>query len=214
MTVDRRRFTRTMSAVAAALVASQVDWLPSVALPSLSAQAVALKDIVPKGWLIGAAINQNQSDQRDTVAVDLVTRQFNTISPENLLKFQSLHPEADRFTFDAADRYVAFGLDRGMAVIGHNLVWHSQTPRWVWDGANGELADRATMLARMRQHITTVVGRYAGKIRGWDVVNEALNDDGTLRDSPWRRGIGDDYVARAFEFAHSILATCRITSRS
>jgi GH35 family endo-1,4-beta-xylanase len=89
-----------------------------------------------------------------------------------------------------------------MAVIGHNLVWHSQTPRWVWDGPDGALADRATMLARMRTHIMTVVGRYAGSIRGWDVVNEALNEDGTLRDSPWRRGIGDDYIARAFEFAH------------
>lgn len=162
----------------------------------------ALRDLVPKGWLIGAALNQNQSDGRDTAAVDLVTRQFNTISPENLLKFQSLHPEPDRFTFDAADRYVAFGLDRGMAVIGHNLVWHSQTPRWAWDGPNDGLADRATMLARMRTHIATVVGRYKGRIRGWDVVNEALNEDGTLRDSPWRRGIGDDYIARAFELAH------------
>ena len=162
----------------------------------------ALKDLVPKGWLIGAAINQNQSDGRDTVAVDLVTRQFNTISPENLLKFQSLHPEPDRFTFDAADRYVAFGRERGMAVIGHNLVWHSQTPRWVWDAPDGTLADRATMLARLQTHITTVVGRYKGRIRGWDVVNEALNEDGTLRDSPWRRGIGDDYIARAFQFAH------------
>jgi endo-1,4-beta-xylanase len=150
---------------------------------------------VPAGWLIGAAINQNQSDGRDTVAVDLVTRQFNTISPENLLKFQSLHPEPDRYTFEAADRYVAFGRERGMAVIGHNLVWHSQTPAWVWAGAGDGLADRETMLARMRAH-------YKGKIRGWDVVNEALNEDGTLRDSPWRRGIGDDYIAQAFTFAH------------
>ena len=130
-----------------------------------------------------------------------ITRQFNTISPENLLKFQSLHPEPDRYTFDAADRYVAFGRDRGMAVIGHNLVWHSQTPRWVWDAPDGTLADRATMLARLQTHIATVVGRYKGRIRGWDVVNEALNEDGTLRDSPWRRGIGDDYIARAFQFA-------------
>src|SRR4029450_11093622 len=114
---------------------------------------------------------------RDTVAVDLVTRQFNTISPENVLKFQSLHPELDRFTFDAADRYVAFGRDRRMAVIGHNLVWHSQTPRWGWDDADGALADRAPRVGRMRAHVTAVVSRYAGRIRGWDVVNEALNDD-------------------------------------
>jgi endo-1,4-beta-xylanase len=165
-------------------------------------QTVALKDLVPKGWLIGVAINQNQSDGRDTAAVDLVTKQFNSITPENLLKFQSVHPQADRFTFDAQDRYVAFGVDRGMVVIGHNLVWHSQTPAWVWAGPDGGLADRATMLERMHTHINTVVGRYKGKIRGWDVVNEALNEDGTLRDSSWRRGIGDDYIAKAFEFAH------------
>src|SRR6478672_7376646 len=202
MTTSRRVFIRACSIAPAALLARRGGWLRFAFEPEVAAQAVALKDLVPRGWLIGAAINQNQSDGRDTVAVDLVTRQFNTISPENLLKIQSLHPEPERFTFEAADRYVAFGRDRGMAVIGHNLVWHSQTPRWVWDGPDGALADRATMLARMRTHISTVVGRYKGKIRGWDVVNEALSEDGTLRDSPWRRGIGDDYVARAFEFAH------------
>ena len=200
--VSRRAFAGAVAAAAAATWAGRVRGIPFGLVPSVVAQGAALRDLVPKGWLIGAAINQNQSDGRDTAAVDLITRQFNTISPENLLKFQSLHPEPDRFTFDAADRYVAFGLDRGMAVIGHNLVWHSQTPRWVWDGPHDGLADRATMLARMRTHIATVVGRYKGRIRGWDVVNEALNEDGTLRDSPWRRGIGDDYIARAFELAH------------
>jgi endo-1,4-beta-xylanase len=200
--VSRRRFVRVAVASAAAAVAMRDPWLRIDPVAVLEAQGVALKDVVPKGWLIGAAINQNQSDGRDTVAVDLVTRQFNTISPENLLKFQSLHPEPDRYTFEAPDRYVAFGRTRGMAVIGHNLVWHSQTPRWVWDGPDGGLTDRATMLARLRAHITTVVGRYKGQIRGWDVVNEALNEDGTLRDSPWRRGIGDDYIAQAFAFAH------------
>lgn len=199
--MSRRAFASAVAAAAAAAVATRGQ---AFAWPSavLAAQAVALKDLVPADWLIGAAINQNQSDGRDTVAVDLITRQFNTISPENVLKFQPLHPDPDRYTFEAADRYVAFGRDRGMAVIGHNLVWHSQTSRWVWDGPDGALADRATMLARMQSHIATVVGRYKGRIRGWDVVNEALNDNGTLRDSPWRRGIGDDYIARAFEFAH------------
>ena len=200
--MSRRAFASALAAPAAAAMAMRVRPFRSLFVPGLSAQAVALKDLVPTGWLIGAALNQNQSDGRDTVAGDLVTRQFNTISPENLLKFQSLHPEPDRYAFDAADRYVAFGRDRGMPVIGHNLVWHSHTPRWVWDAPDGTLADRATMLARLQTHIATVVGRYKGKIRGWDVVNEALNEDGTLRDSPWRRGIGDDYIARAFQFAH------------
>jgi endo-1,4-beta-xylanase len=187
--IDRRTFARALIAPLAVM--------PAVA----AAQAIALKQLVPQGWLIGAAINQNQSDGRDAVAVALVTTHFNAISPENLLKFQSVQPQPGAFSFDAQDRYVAFGRDRGMAVIGHTLVWHSQTPAWVWAGPDGSLADRATMLERMRTHITTLVGRYKGRIRGWDVVNEALNDDGTLRDSPWRRGIGDDYIAQAFAFA-------------
>ena len=197
MTASRRRFVRLLSGAAVGAAAAPGYW------STIDGQGRVLKELVPPGWVIGAAINQNQSDGRDAVAVDLITRQFSTISPENLLKFQSLHPEPERFTFEAADRYVAFGRERGMAVIGHNLVWHSQTPRWVWDGPDGALADRATMLARLRTHISTVVGRYKGKIRGWDVVNEALNEDGTMRDSPWRRGIGDDYIAQAFEFAHA-----------
>ena len=199
--IDRRTVTRALTAAAGALALCD-PWAPFPGATTVAAQETrALKDLVPRGWLIGVAINQNQSDERDTAAVDLIARQFNAISPENLLKFESVHRQPDGFTFEAQDRYVAFGRQRGMAVIGHTLVWHSQTPAWVWAGSDGGLADRATMLERMRVHIATVVGRYKGHIRGWDVVNEALNDDGTLRDSPWRRGIGDDYIAKAFEFA-------------
>jgi endo-1,4-beta-xylanase len=89
-----------------------------------------------------------------------------------------------------------------MQVVGHNLVWHSQTGAWVFQGADGKPADRDTLLARMHDHIRTVVGRYRGKIHGWDVVNEAIDEDGSMRKSPWQAGIGDDYVAKAFEFAH------------
>jgi endo-1,4-beta-xylanase len=106
---SRRAFASALAAPAVAAMAWRVRPLRRVFVPRVAAQGIALKDLVPTGWLIGAAVNQNQSDERDTVAVDLVTRQFNTISPENLLKFQSLHPEPDRYTFEAADRYVAFG---------------------------------------------------------------------------------------------------------
>src|SRR4029079_18565766 len=85
---------------------------------------------------------------------------------------------------------------------GHNLVWHQQTSAWVFQGTDGKPADRETLLARMRDHIHTVVGRYKGRIHGWDVVNEAIDEDGSLRKAPWHDGIGDDYVAKAFEFAH------------
>jgi endo-1,4-beta-xylanase len=183
---------RTGLAVTAAVLA---------AAPTIARQDAALKDLMPRGIAIGVAINQRQSDGADAAAVEIITRQFNQITPENLLKFQSVHPAADRYTFDAQDRYVQFGVDRKMQVIGHTLVWHSQTGAWVFQGADGKPADRDTLLARMRDHIHTVVGRYKGKIHGWDVVNEAIEEDGSLRKTPWRDGIGDDYVAKAFEFA-------------
>ncbi|MEN3338456.1 MAG: endo,4-beta-xylanase [Acidobacteriota bacterium] len=170
--------------------------------PAAARQDVALKDLMPKGMVVGVAINQRQFEGADTVAVDIITQQFNQISPENALKFQPTHPAADRYTFVAADRYVQFGVDRHMQVVGHNLVWHSQTGAWVFQSADGKPADRSTLLARMHDHIRTVVGRYKGRIHGWDVVNEAIDEDGSLRKSPWQIGIGDDYVAKAFEFAH------------
>ena len=88
-----------------------------------------------------------------------------------------------------------------MLIVGHTLVWHQQTPAWVFAGASGNKADRATVLARMRAHITAVVGRYRGRIHAWDVVNEALEEDGTLRRTPWLEAVGEDYIAKAFEFA-------------
>jgi len=164
-------------------------------------QDAALKDLMPTGMVIGVAVNQRQFEGTDAGAVAIIAKQFNQISPENVLKFQPTQPAADRYTFDAADHYVQFGLDHHMQVVGHNLVWHSQTGAWVFQ-ADGKPADRDTLLARMREHIQTVVGRYKGKIHGWDVVNEAIDEDGSLRKSPWQVGIGDDYVAKAFEFAH------------
>jgi endo-1,4-beta-xylanase len=162
----------------------------------------ALKDLAPHGLLVGAALNQGQSDGKDPIATAIVTRQFDTISPENILKWQPVQPEPDRYVFEPADRYVAFGQEHGMAVIGHNLIWHQQTPAWIFRGQNGARADRDTVLSRMREHILAVVGRYRGRIHGWDVVNEALEDDGTLRKTPWLETVGDDYVAKAFEYAH------------
>jgi endo-1,4-beta-xylanase len=153
-------------------------------------------------FLIGAALNAAQIDDADARAAPLIARQFNAVSPENVLKWAYVEPRPGQFDFARADRYVALGERYGMAVIGHTLVWHNQTPRWVFEDAEGNPASRDTLLARMRAHIAAVVGRYKGRVRGWDVVNEALNDDGSLRQSPWLRIIGGDYIAKAFEFAH------------
>jgi endo-1,4-beta-xylanase len=161
----------------------------------------SLKELVPAGMLIGAALNQAQSDGQDDTALRIVTRHFNTVTAENLLKWENVHPEPDRYEFGPADRYVAFGHDRGLKVIGHTLLWHQQTPAWVFEGKDGALPDRETLLNRLRTHIEAVAGRYRGRIHGWDVVNEALEEDGTLRKSPWLQAIGEDYIEKAFELA-------------
>jgi endo-1,4-beta-xylanase len=97
---------------------------------------------------------------------------------------------------------VAFGEKHKMFIVGHCLVWHSQTPRWVFQDDKGEPLTREALLERMHDHIRTVVGRYKGRIGGWDVVNEALNEDGSMRQSQWYKTIGDDFILKAFQFAH------------
>jgi endo-1,4-beta-xylanase len=162
----------------------------------------ALKDAFKNDFLIGAALNEAQFSGQNPAAAALVRAQFNTISPENALKWGSIHPQPDRYDFSAADRYVEFGQKNGMFIVGHTLVWHNQAPKWVFQNDQGTPVDRDTLLARLHDHISTVVGRYKGKIGGWDVVNEALNEDGTLRGSPWKKIIGEDYLLKAYQFAH------------
>ncbi len=174
----------------------------AVALMTNAQGQPALKDAYKNAFLIGAALNEAQFYGQNTGAVVLIKAQFNSISPENILKWQSIHPAPNSYNFEVADRYVAFGTKYRMFVIGHTLVWHHQTPEWVFQDDRGNAVDRETLLKRMRKHIFTVVGRYKGRVRGWDVVNEALNDDGSLRQSPWLKIIGADYLLKAYQFAH------------
>jgi endo-1,4-beta-xylanase len=192
--------------------------------------------------------------------IALVKQQFNQISPENDLKWEMIQPQPgpDGYDFGPADAYVNFGLSNHLYIVGHTLVWHAQTPNWVFAGTNipsgvtnapapapalvtatnamgtnafaggrggrgrgfggrgfggggfgrggfsGPRASREELLQRMRDHIHTVVGRYKGKIKVWDVVNEAIADGGTniLRNSLWEQIIGPDFIAKAFQYAH------------
>jgi len=177
----------------------------SALLPTARTQQVSgqsLKDVFKSDFMIGAALNRRQFSEGDKRGLPIITAQFNTITPENQLKWQYVHPLPGKYDFVGSDGYVAFGEKYGMFVVGHTLVWHRQTPAWVFEDDKGKMVDRATLLSRLRDHIQTVVGRYKGKIRGWDVVNEALNADGSMRQSNWLKIIGDDYVAKAFEFTH------------
>ncbi len=217
------------------------------------ADAPTLKDAYKHHFQVGVAINRTMAtgEASGTRPPELVQKdialtkaQFNQISPENDLKWESIHPRegVDGYNFGPADAYVEFGRKNRMLIVGHTLVWHGQTPRWVFAGStpsadaaktpaqvpppaagpganpggarsgrrpggfdiNGPHATREELLQRMREHIQTVVGRYKGKIKVWDVVNEAISDNGpnTLRISPWEQIIGPDFIAKAFEYAH------------
>jgi len=182
----------------------------NVALPFLIAACTATAAYAPaslkqafKGkFVIGAAINSAQITGQDQRGVALIDAQFNSISPENVLKWERVHPELGRYDFGLADQYVDFGVEHHMFIVGHTLVWHNQVPLWVFQDDNGNLLTRDALLARLKDHIDTVVGRYKGKIQSWDVVNEVLNEDGTLRQSLWYKIIGPDYIEKAFQFAH------------
>lgn len=160
-----------------------------------------LKGAFREAFSIGCALDGFQINGRDTLSVRLAREQFNSITAGNAMKWERIHPRPGVYRFEQADRFVSFGEQNGMQIVGHTLVWHNQTPPWVFRDGEGNLVSRDTLLARMREHITTVVGRYRGKVRCWDVVNEAVDDDGNLRNSLWYQIIGADFIERAFTFA-------------
>jgi endo-1,4-beta-xylanase len=185
---------------------SPLTLIMAVALFTVTSCAAAqpsLKDAFQDKFLIGAALNESQVLERNATQAALVKQQFNTITPENVMKWGRIYPQPNRYEFGPTDQFVEFGERNKMVIIGHTLVWHSQTPNWVFQDESGQPVTREFLLHRMSNHIHTVVGRYKGRVHGWDVVNEALNEDGTLRRSPWWRIIGEDYLVKAFEFAHA-----------
>jgi endo-1,4-beta-xylanase len=166
------------------------------------AQEPGLKDVFKDYFRIGAAINPKQLLGRDTLAHEFILKHFNAITSEDHMKYERIHPKPDVYNFTIADSLVAFGKRNNMFIEGHVLVWHSQTPDWVFKDSLGNPLTRDALLARMKDHIFNVAGRYKGKVNGWDVVNEAIDDRGQMRKSKYYEIIGEDYVQKAFEFAH------------
>jgi endo-1,4-beta-xylanase len=161
-----------------------------------------LKNVFQNDFLIGTAVNLPQIYGRDSLGDNIIKTQFNSITPEDVLKWEKVHPKPGTYNFGPADKYVEFGDANNMFIIGHTLIWHQQTPKWIFIDSVGDTISREELLKRMHDHIQTVVGRYKGKIKGWDVVNEALNEDGSLRQSSWLQIIGEDYIEKAFKYAH------------
>ena len=167
------------------------------------ATAIAAAEALAPYFKFGAALHKscfttpcNEAERA------LVAKEFTSITPENIMKPQYMEPIEGIFDFTLTDRYVAFGEKHNMKIIGHCLVWHNQMPKWFFKDSTGEYVDRDTLISRMRTYIYTVVGHYKGRVDGWDVVNEAIMKDGTLRETPWLKIIGEDYIDLAFRFAH------------
>ncbi len=187
------------------VMAQSPEPVPKVDGSNQTPEAAPLKETFQDAFLIGVALDFPPWRRgEDALASEIAAKHFNAITPENSMKPMSLQPEEGRFNFTNADRLVEFAEQHGAAPIGHCLVWHSQTPRWFFQGPDGEPVTRELALTRMRTHIATVVGRYKGRVKAWDVVNEAISDAPRqlLRPSPWLQAIGEDYLAEAFRAAH------------
>lgn len=167
--------------------------------------AIGLKDAYAGSFLMGAA-----GDLRGYSDAELanIKANYNIITPENCMKPQPIHPSEDTYNWATSDALVQRCLDSNIKVWGHTLVWHSQTANWFFQpGADGQPVTRELAMARLKNHIMTVVGRYKGRVIGWDVVNEAIADRGTgetenLRDSSWYKLVGPDVLRMAFKWAH------------
>ena len=162
-----------------------------------------LKEAYRDYFPIGVAVApRNLSGQE----AELIKQQFSSITPENAMKMGPIHPEPDRYNWKDADDIVDFAQTNGILVRGHTLCWHNQTPRWFFTDSQGKQVSKEELLARLKQHITAVMTRYKGKIYAWDVVNEAVPDTGSAlyRQSKFFEIIGEDYIQKAFEYAHAV----------
>ncbi|SEK59226.1 endo-1,4-beta-xylanase [Paenibacillus sp. OK003] len=162
-----------------------------------------LKELYKDAFHIGAAVNPKTIESQRS----LLAYHFNSLTAENEMKFSSVHPEQEKYTFEDADVIASFAREQGMALRGHTLVWHNQTPNWLFENETGGQVERSVLLERLKAHIQTVVGRYKDVIYAWDVVNEVISDDADdenafLRPSKWLDIAGEDFIAKAFEFAH------------
>ena len=173
-----------------------------VALPHLAFSQPGLKDVYKNYFSIGVAVGTKNLAGEEAA---LIKKQFNSITAENAMKMGPIQPEEGKFYWKDADSIVSFAVENGIKIRGHNLGWHEQTPKWIFIGKDGKTVSKSVLLQRLKDHITTVVSRYKGKIYAWDVINEAIDDDPSksLRQSPWYQILGDDFLVKAFEYAHA-----------
>ncbi len=170
---------------------------------SFAQKKITLKEDFKDKFLIGVAVNRSQINQSNQEETKLITSQFNALTAENDMKWMYIHPKEDTFNFEQADKLVELAKANDMFVVGHTLVWHSQLAPWVFKTDKGDTINNAELTSRLKKHISTIVEKYKGKIDAWDVVNEALAEDGSYRKSPFYTIGGESFIENAFRFAHT-----------
>ncbi len=169
-----------------------------------AAQYTGLYEVFKDDFRIGVALGSSRfKSASDTILEALVSKEFNSITLENDMKWERLQAVEGKWSWDIPDAFVKFGQQHKMYTCGHVLVWHSQVPGWVFEGPKGKPAAREHLLERMEAHINACVGRYKGRIHAWEVLNEAVDEDKGWRKSPWFNLIGEDYIDKAFHLAHN-----------
>jgi endo-1,4-beta-xylanase len=166
-------------------------------------QSSGLAHAFRKDFRMGVAVSNQALDQQIAPQLDLIAREFNSVTGENAMKWGVIRPDGVTWQWERADKLVAFANQHKMDLLGHTLVWHSQIPPGVFSDGNQKPLTRDALLAKMREHIDTLVGRYKGRVWAWDVVNEAIDEDKGWRRSPWHEIIGDDFMEHAFRLAHT-----------
>lgn len=162
-----------------------------------------LKDMFCDDFLVGTAIDVWDINNPDPVLHELIRNEFSAVVPINSMKAEHTEPHEGVFTFAKGDAVADYAARNGMVLTGHCLVWHSQCPSWMFGAdADGRPVDRELLINRMRNHIYGVAGHFRGRVRGWDVVNEAIENDGSWRQSKYYQVLGDEFVYLAFQFAH------------
>ncbi|RYF83319.1 MAG: endo-1,4-beta-xylanase [Chitinophagaceae bacterium] len=160
---------------------------------NMGADSTSLKRSFKEDFLIGTALNATQIEERNPVETALITKQFNAITPENVMKTEVIHPQWDQYNFEPADKVIAYGKKHNMKVNGHTLIWHSQLSPFAQ-----RIKSVDSFKTFFSNHIATIASRYRGKIFSWDVVNEALNEDGSMRKSIFLDKLGENFVTEAF----------------
>lgn len=161
-----------------------------------------LKDYYATYFPVGVAVYPEALKGEEA---NLIKKHFISMTPENVMKMEPIHPEPNQYNWDPADQIVNFARENGLKLRGHALCWHNQVPGWLYTDSLGNEVTKEELLNRLETHIHDVVGRYKDDIYAWDVVNEAISDspETFYRNSKWYQICGEEFIAKAFEYARA-----------